>query len=100
MSTKALEAFLTQQAEIAAMKALRQRYASASNKDAAVVVNLNIVIGGTGIPANELAFASRAIASRVRATLPALFDAAIIEQESIGRQLKDAAKAEYDKLFA
>lgn len=100
MSTKALEAFLQQQAEIAALKALRQRYANAASKDAAVVVNLNIVIGGTSLPANEEAFASRAIASRVRAALPSLFDAAIVEQESIGRKLKDAAKAEYDQLFA
>lgn len=82
------------------MKALRDRYAAAASKDSAVVVNLNLVIDATAIPANEMAFSNRAISARVRATLPALFTAAIAEQENILAGLKSAAKAEYDKLFA
>ena len=99
MSTKALEAYVTLSAEINAMKALLARYAAAANKDAAVVVNLNLVIDATAIPANEVAFSNRAISSRVRATLSALFTAAIAEQENILAGLKTAAKAEYDQLF-
>ena len=100
MSTKALEAYLALAAEITAMKALRERYAAAASKDSAVVVNLNLVIDATAIPANEMAFSNRAISARVRATLPALFTAAIAEQENILDGLKKAAKAEYDQLFA
>jgi hypothetical protein len=81
------------------MKTLRARYAAAATKDAAVVVNLNIVIDAVAIPQNELAFSNRAISSRVRATLAALFLAAITEQENILSGLKTAAKAEYDALF-
>lgn len=100
MSTKALEAYLALAAEINAMKALRERYAAAASKDAAVVVSLNLVIDATAIPATEMAFSNRAISARVRATLPALFTAAITEQENILAGLKKAAKAEYDQLFA
>lgn len=99
MSTKALVAYLELAEQIQQMKALRARYAAGSSKDAAVVVNLNLVIDGVALPPNELTFANRAISNRVRATLPALFAAAIAEQENLLDGLKASAKAEYDKLF-
>ena len=99
MSTKTLEQYLSLVAEIAEMKALRDRYVAAATKDAAITLNLNLVIDGNAVPPNAVAFASRAVASRVRATLPALWQGAIQEQETALNALKRDAKAEYDALF-
>lgn len=99
MSTKALEQYLGLRGELAEMKALRDRYVAAAAKDAAITLNLNLVINGNAVPPIAVAFASRAVASRVRAALPALWQAAITEQETALADLKRAAKAEYDALF-
>lgn len=99
MSTKALEQYLALSAEIAEMKALRDRYVAAASKDSAVTLNLNLVIDGSAVPPNEVAFASRAVASRVRATLATLWQTAITEQEARLGSMRRDAKTEYDKLF-
>jgi phosphatidylserine/phosphatidylglycerophosphate/cardiolipin synthase-like enzyme len=100
MSTKALEEFLSLADDVAKMKALAARYQAAARKDAAVVVNLNLVIDATSIPASEAATLQRAVAERVRLTLPAIVAAAIAQQETALAALKTKARQEYAALFS
>lgn len=99
MSTKLLEEYLELADEVSRMKALAARYQAASKKDAAIVVNLNLVIESVAIPASETAALQRAVAGRVRTTLASIVNAAIAEREAALATLKARAKAEYDRIF-
>jgi hypothetical protein len=99
MKLEKLQAFIDAAGRLARMKSLAQRYQAAAKKDASAAVTLTVVINGNPVPPDELAAINRAVAARVRISLPQLLTAAIADAETETAALKAAAKAEYDALF-